>query len=59
MHTSYALQAGYEPLLSATGPATAHQLKAMQEHLLLAGDPRDLAAHDSSKHLLDLPPFDA
>lgn len=60
LHTSYALQAGYEPLLAATGRMTGPELKALKDRMLMAGDARDvMAASDSLRNLLGIPQFDA
>jgi hypothetical protein len=54
-HASYALQAGYEPLLRAIGPVTASEIEPVRERLILAADPRDvLAASDSLKQVFGL-----
>lgn len=54
LHTSYALQSGYEPLLKRLGPVTPRDIDRMGQRLSLAGDPRDvLAAHDSLLTLLN------
>jgi hypothetical protein len=56
VHTSFALQHGYEALMRAAAGTTAHEVDVMKERLTLAGDPRDtLAARDSVKQLLGLP----
>ncbi len=53
LHTSYALQSGYEPLIRTVGTVTAQDLDRLQARLVLAGDARDiLAARDSLKQLL-------
>jgi hypothetical protein len=53
LHTSYALQASYEPLIAAAGIVTVGDLDRLYGRLALAGDPRDvLAARDSLKRLL-------
>jgi hypothetical protein len=58
LHTSYALQAGYEPLLRAAGPVTAADVEALARKLALAGDPRDvLRARDSVMTLLGIRMF--
>jgi len=58
LHTSYALQSGYEPLLRATGAVTAGDIDQLRERLTLAGDTRDiLAARDSLKQLLGIAPL--
>ncbi len=55
LHTSYALQAGYEPLIRAVGKVAPGDVEQLHAHLALSGDPRDLlAARDSIKHLLGL-----
>jgi hypothetical protein len=55
LHTSYALQAGYERLIRATGPVTAQDLDQLTTRLTLAGNIRDiLAARDSLKQLLGI-----
>ncbi len=55
LHTSYALQTGYEQLILAIGPVTAPQIEQLRERFLLAGDSRDLlAARDSVKQLLGI-----
>jgi hypothetical protein len=60
LHTSYALQSGYEPLIRAIGTATARDVDRLHARLTLAGDPRDiLAARDSLKQLLGIHPLDA
>jgi hypothetical protein len=60
LHTSYALQTGYEQLLPAIGTVTAHQVEQIRERFTLAGDTRDLlAARDSVKQLLGLRLLDA
>ena len=56
LHTSYALQSGYEPLIRAAGAVTARDVERLHERLTLAGDPRDvLATRDSLKRLLGIP----
>jgi hypothetical protein len=56
LHTSYALQSGYEPLIRAAGRVTAQDINQLQARLALAGDARDLlAARDSLKQLLGIP----
>jgi hypothetical protein len=55
LHTSYALQSGYELLIRATGTVSAGDIESLRERLALAGDPRDvLAACDSLKQLLGI-----
>lgn len=59
LHTSYALQAGYEPLLGAAGAVTARDLDRLHARLAPAGHPRDvLAARDSLKQLLGVSGLD-
>jgi hypothetical protein len=59
LHTSYALQSGYEPLLRALGPVTAGEIDQLRGRLALAADARDLlAARDSLKHLLGIQRID-
>lgn len=53
LHTSYALQGGYEPLLREVGPVTAEDIEQLAHRLALAGDLRDvLRARDSLMGLL-------
>jgi hypothetical protein len=62
LHTSYALQSGYEPLLRAVGilTVTGQDIEHVRDRLTLAGDARDiLAACDSLKQLLGIPLLDA
>jgi hypothetical protein len=55
LHTSYALQSGYEPLLRRIGRVTPGEIESLRERYALAGDPRDvLAARDSVKQLLGI-----
>ena len=57
LHTSYALQSGYEPLMRAIGPITAQDIERLHDRLTLAGDARDiLAARDSLEQLLGIGP---
>jgi hypothetical protein len=56
LHTSYALQAGYEPLIFALGRINATDVAQLQTRLLTTADTRDvLAASDSLKQLLGIP----
>jgi hypothetical protein len=58
LHTSYALQSGYEPLLKSVGRVTVLDIERMTGRLTAAGDARDiLAARDSLFHLFGLQPF--
>jgi hypothetical protein len=60
LHTSYALQAGYERLLGCVGRVTAQDIERMSERHALAGDARDvLAARDSLIRLLGLWPYES
>jgi hypothetical protein len=55
LHTSYALQTGYEQLIPVIGTVTARQIEQLRERFTLAGDTHDLlAARDSLKQLLGL-----
>ena len=55
LHTSYALQTGYEQLIQAVGPVTAPQIDQLHERFRSAGDTRDLlAAGASVKQLLGI-----
>ena len=59
LHTSYALQTGYEPLIRASGTATAIDIERIHRRHTLTGDARDLlAARDSLKELLGLSQLD-
>lgn len=59
LHTSYALQSGYEPLLRQVGRVTIQDIDRLAECFHLAGDARDvLAARDTLTHLLGLRPFE-
>lgn len=47
LHTSYALQSGYESLIRHASGVTIEQIEQLAQRLALAGDPRDvLAAKD-------------
>jgi hypothetical protein len=60
LHTSYALQCGYEQLLKRIGRVTAQDIERMSERHALAGDARDvLAARDSLIRLLGLWPYES
>jgi hypothetical protein len=55
LHTSYALQSGYEPLLRSLGFVNAGEIDQLRDRLALAADARDLlAARDSLEHLLGI-----
>jgi hypothetical protein len=59
LHTSYALQSGYEPLIRSIGTVTVQDIDRLRARLALAGDARDtLAARDSLVQLLGLSRFD-
>ncbi len=58
VHTSYALQSGYESLLRCVGLVTSSDIEQLVGRFTLAGDVRDmLNARDSLTDLLGLPPF--
>jgi hypothetical protein len=55
LHTSYAMQSGYELLLSHLGSVAGNDVELLRERLALSADPRDLlAARDSLKQLLGI-----
>jgi hypothetical protein len=57
VHTSYALQCGYEELVRAAGAVSDQDVEQLRERLALAGDTRDvLAARDSVMQLLGVRP---
>jgi hypothetical protein len=59
LHTSYALQSGYERLIRVIGTVTAQEFAQLCERFTLAGDARDLlAAGASRKQLLGMPKLD-
>ncbi len=59
LHTSYALQSGYDALLAEIGKVNTHDVEILREQLTLVGDTRDLlAARDSLKCLLGVPLHD-
>jgi hypothetical protein len=59
LHTSYALQSGYEPLIGQLGTATGRDIEQIRQRHTLAADPRDLlAARDSLKQLLGISQLD-
>lgn len=56
LHTSYALQCGYDPLIRATGNVSVPDVDRLANRLAPAVDARDLqAARDSLKRLLGIP----
>jgi hypothetical protein len=60
LHTSFALQTGYEQLIRSTESVTAGEIEALRERFIRAGDARDLlAARDSLKEILGIPLLDA
>jgi hypothetical protein len=60
LHTSYALQSGYEQLLRGIGRVTALEIRQLADRFTLTGDPRDvLKARDSVARLLGLRSFEA
>ena len=60
VHTSYALQAGYELLLKSVGPVAAGNIETLTHMLARAGDTRDvLKARDSVMGLLGVRAFGA
>jgi hypothetical protein len=60
LHTSYALQAGYEPLLFSLGSVKASDIERLLTQLVMAGDARDIvAARDSIKQILGVRQLDA
>ncbi len=57
LHTSYALQSGYEPLIRASGTVTGHDIELIKQRHFLTADTRDLlAARDSLTQLLGISP---
>jgi hypothetical protein len=59
LHTSYALQSGYEPLILQLGTVTGRDIERLHARLALTGDAHDLlAARDSLKQLLGLSQLD-
>ncbi len=59
LHTSYALQSGYEPLIRAVGAVTGRDIEQIRQRHTLAADARDLlAARDSLKQLLGISQLD-
>jgi hypothetical protein len=56
VHTSYALQSGYEPLLRQLGRVTNQDIELLRHRLTPSADARDItAAGDSLKELLHIP----
>jgi hypothetical protein len=55
LHTSYALQSGYVPLVQSIESVSSSELSTLRDRLTLEGDPRDvLAACDSLRRLLGI-----
>jgi hypothetical protein len=53
VHTSYALQHGYEPLLRTVGSVESSSLTDTRDQMLGMGDPRDVqAAYHSLQNLV-------
>ncbi len=58
IHTSYALQSGYEQLLKRVGCVTGTDIESLRERMTLAGDARDvLNARDSVTKILGIQPL--
>jgi hypothetical protein len=59
LHTSYALQSGYDALLHRIGRASPQEIERLAERYTLAADVRDvLRARDSVAGLLGVPTFE-
>jgi hypothetical protein len=57
LHTSYALQSGYEGLMGAIARVTAKDIEMARARFTLIGDVRDLvSARESLKQLLGVGP---
>jgi hypothetical protein len=55
IHTSYALQNNYEPMLRLIGVVTPSDLAGAAERMLGMGDPRDVqAAYHSLRQLINI-----
>jgi hypothetical protein len=53
IHTSWALESGYERLMAEAAPVSTSEVEKLAQRHLCAGDPRDiLAARDSVQGLL-------
>jgi hypothetical protein len=48
LHTSYALQTGYEQLIRETEVVTAQDIEALRERFVQSGDARDLRGASAS-----------
>jgi hypothetical protein len=44
LHTSFALQTGYESLIPAIGAVTVSEIERLRQRLFLIADPRDILA---------------
>ena len=44
LHTSFALQTGYESLIPAIGAVTTSDIERLRQRLFLIADPRDILA---------------
>ncbi len=44
LHTSFALQTGYESLIAAAGRVTVPEIERLRQRLFLIADPRDILA---------------
>jgi hypothetical protein len=59
VHTSYALQSGYEPLMRSVGYVTNGDIERLMTRFALACDARDvLNARDSLTNLFGVRPID-
>jgi hypothetical protein len=59
LHTSYALQSGYERLLRQVGRVAAQDVEQVRRRHAMTGDARDvLAARDALTRLLGLWPYE-
>jgi hypothetical protein len=59
LHTSYALQSGYEPLIRQVGTASGRDIEQIRQRHTLTTDSRDLlAARNSLKQFLGLSQLD-
>jgi hypothetical protein len=55
LHTSYALQTGYDQLIGDIGVVTEHEIEQLRERLMLAADSRDvLTACEAVKLVLGI-----
>jgi hypothetical protein len=53
LHTSYALQSGYESLIREVGSVTSQDVERLHHRLMVAADTRDiLAARNSLRNVL-------